>query len=231
MFSILQQHLYRALRRRVFSLRGGGYRSCRGGSSFFAPKKEPKRAHKGGANAAPPLCIPRLHIACWESVSALLSPLLLYRYDSCEAWFLCPLLLPVRSCYCPRSQCGRLIIAPTRSVCKRPKCEQQNYRAAKEIGFQRDESLWRGFRGRCPYFIIVDTLKLPAITKDCYPTVKWGQGAKPLARFGYFAVLQSNCPRGTSGKLAFSRAPPLRQRRNRKKPPHRLRTAPLQGGE
>ena len=81
----------------------------------------------------------------------------------------------------------------------------------REIGFQRDESLWRGFRGRCPYFIIVDTLKLPAITKDCYPTMEWGQGVKPLARFGYFAVLQSNCPRGTSGKLTLSRAPPLRR--------------------
>ena len=174
----------------------------RGQFLFVRPKRNQKRRIRGAPTPRPPYVSPRLHVACRKSDAALLFPLLLCRYDSCEAWFLCTRPLPVRSCYRPRSQCGRLIIAPTRSVCKRPKCEQQNYRAAKEIGFQRDESLWRGLRGRCPYFIIVDTLKLPTITKDCYPTVIWGQGVKPLARFGYFAVLQSNCPRGTSGKLA-----------------------------
>ena len=46
------------------------------------------------------------YVACRKSDTAQLFPLLPYRYDSREAWFLCSLLLPVRSCYCPRSQYG-----------------------------------------------------------------------------------------------------------------------------
>gem|GEM_PF-2728963 len=51
---------------------------------------------------------------------------------------------------------------------------------------------------------------------------KWGSGVSP-ARFGYFAALQSNCPRGMSGEK-------LPKMKSRYKLPLSLRDIPLKRG-